>query len=107
MGVNTDLDLRAEFFDGDDFAEPFVVHAPDGSTREVMGIFTSADEAVDLGRAGIESAHPMLEVVEDDLTGMAEAVRLTRNKTGQGYSVRDIRPDGNGCAMLSLMETST
>ena len=104
MGIDTDFDLNDEFFDTDDFAEAFAVIAADGSAVEINGIFTSADEAVDLGRVGIESEAPMVEIAEGDLEHVQESVRMVRNKTAQAYAVKDIRPDGNGCVMLHLRE---
>lgn len=88
------------------FGEPVTYAPAAGGGFDVSGVFDAAYREVELaGGIGITTETPVLGVrLSQFATAPEQGDRLTIQRTGLTYEVREVRPDSHGAARLMLNE---
>lgn len=92
------------------FGEPFTfIPASGDQPFAVGGVFMEAYQGIALaGGQDVNTVAPMLGVqlsaFQSPLLGPKQDDKVTRQKTGVTYVIRDVQPDGVGAAKLLLNE---
>ena len=98
-----DADLRAYFFNTDEFGQSATVTPSGGSATSINVIFDKPDETLTLGEAGITSHRPRITCRESDISNVVFGDSVVVNSTN--YTVAEILKDGTGIAEVYLEET--
>lgn len=106
-----DDDMRALFFDPDDFGEPVIVKPNGADEFTITAIFDSApvDNPVALAKAqvgfkdGMQNTGNSPQIVcRTSDVAKVKAGRALVNARGTDFNVWDIKPDGTGMSRLIL-----
>jgi hypothetical protein len=107
-----DDDLRAVFFDPDDFAEEVTVKPPTGDPYTVMAIFDTRPviNPVALAKAQVgfkdgmsnNGNSPQFRCRTSDVPNLKSGPGTLVEARGRDYAVWDVQPDGTGMSLIIL-----
>lgn len=99
-----DADIRAIYFNTDEFGVSATVTPSSGVASTINVIFDKPDETLGLGEAGITSHRPSITCRTADISSLAHGDSVTVNSTN--YTVAEILRDGTGIAQIFLEDIS-